>query len=325
MKKKILIPLIAAGIAAVSSISANAQDMNMYVNNQFVVRDIQTVGSFDMLPVLDIAGELGFYSSFDGTTINLYNDSQSFIFTVGNASVYDQNGNRYGLDVVPQVMNGKVRVPAKFFSDVLGKSYTWDSVTNTIFMGSDDTYNWIINTVEYNASNPRYMANMYSSALFNTGYLHSYSYVSGKSESRYFSPYEMWYYMADVNYDGILDLIVSGEDYYSNGIMIYTYKDNTIKQVFDEGIPYSSGVTALTFAECNGRYGIFVHRQNSSDNFTFSYIYSDWSPATDMSGWHYNNEWTINDGRISKDSWKSKFNSIKPIAFYNIWELSGIG
>lgn len=49
MKKKILIPLITAGAVLFSAVSANAQDMNMYVNNQFVVRDMQTVGDFDML------------------------------------------------------------------------------------------------------------------------------------------------------------------------------------------------------------------------------------------------------------------------------------
>lgn len=136
-------------IFVLSSQCVNAQDMNMYVKDTYVVRDMQTVNDFDMLPILDIAGELGFHCYYDGNIINLYNDTKGYVFTVGSASVYDESGNWYGLDVVPQVINGKVRVPAKFFQDAMGMSYVWDAVTNTIFMGSENTYNWLIGTWEY--------------------------------------------------------------------------------------------------------------------------------------------------------------------------------
>ena len=149
MNKIKTIAAVAAAITAFSALGASAQDMNMYVNDHYVVRDMQTVSGFDMLPILDIAVELGFNCSFDGTTITLYNDSKSYVFTVGSASVYDESGNWYGLDVVPQVMNGKVRVPAKFFQDAMGMSYVWDAVTNTVFLGSENTYNWLIGTWEY--------------------------------------------------------------------------------------------------------------------------------------------------------------------------------
>lgn len=149
MKKKILIPVITAAIMGFAAIGASARNLDMYVNNHHVVRDIQTVGRFDMLPVLDIAGELGFNCSFDGTTIKLYNDSRSYKFTMGKAAAYDQDGKWYGLDVVPQIINGSVRIPYKFFCDAMGLSYTWDDVTSTIFLGSDRTYNWLINTEEY--------------------------------------------------------------------------------------------------------------------------------------------------------------------------------
>ncbi|MDY3031487.1 MAG: copper amine oxidase N-terminal domain-containing protein, partial [Clostridia bacterium] len=134
MKKKILIPVITAAIMGFAAIGASARNLDMYVNNHHVVRDIQTVGRFDMLPVLDIAGELGFNCSFDGTTIKLYNDSRSYKFTMGKAAAYDQNGKWYGLDVVPQIINGSVRIPYKFFCDAMGLSYTWDDVTSTIFL-----------------------------------------------------------------------------------------------------------------------------------------------------------------------------------------------
>ena len=164
MKKKILIPVITAAIMGFAAIGASARNLDMYVNNHHVVRDIQTVGRFDMLPVLDIAGELGFNCSFDGTTIKLYNDSRSYKFTMGKAAAYDQNGKWYGLDVVPQIINGSVRIPYKFFCDAMGLSYTWDDVTSTIFLGSDRTYNWLINTKEYKqATEPQDIFNTLSS------------------------------------------------------------------------------------------------------------------------------------------------------------------
>lgn len=58
--KKIVGLLIACLTMASSIIGVSAADMNMYVNGIFVVRDLETVGDFDMLPILDIAGELGY-------------------------------------------------------------------------------------------------------------------------------------------------------------------------------------------------------------------------------------------------------------------------
>ena len=49
-------------------------------------------------------------------------------------------------------MNGKVRVPAKFFQDAMGMSYVWDAVTNTVFLDSENTYNWLIGTWEYQSA-----------------------------------------------------------------------------------------------------------------------------------------------------------------------------
>lgn len=165
MKTKLISAILTAGMTLCFATSASAQDINMYINNQFVVRDMQTVSDFDMLPVLDIAGELGFNCYFDGYTIELYNDHKSFTFTMGSASVYDESGRWYGLDIVPQIINGKVRVPAKFFQDALGMSYVWDEVTNTIFMGSESTYEWLVNTYEYQEAAIKYNQISYDEAL----------------------------------------------------------------------------------------------------------------------------------------------------------------
>lgn len=324
MLKKTFVSIMTAGVTLLSSISVSAYDMNMYVNNQFVVRDIQNIGGFDMLPILDIAGELGFQCYYDGNTINLYNDQKGYTFNMGSASVCDESGNWYGLDVVPQIINGKVRIPAKFFQDVMGTSYVWDEQTNTIFFNSESTYNWLTNTEEYKLANKKYMSNLYYNSLINMGSIVTYGdSMVGNVRNRYECD-ELWYYVADVNYDGVLDLVVSAEDYISNGIMIYTYSNGKIIRSYTEGFPYSAGVSRLTLAEYKGRYGVFIHRYNSSDDFDFGYIYGNWTIGLDTYGWHLD-EWIINGSNVGKSSWENTFNSIKPVGFYNIWTLKSMG
>lgn len=154
--KKIIAIIATISIIFTSIISVNAREMNMYVRNQNVVRDVVDVNGFDMLPIADIAGELGFYYAYyGGSRFELYNGNNGgtmYIFNIGDASVYDQNGGWHGLDVVPQVINGKVRIPAKFLQDTFGLSYVWDSVTDTLFIGSENTYNWLRSTPEYQAA-----------------------------------------------------------------------------------------------------------------------------------------------------------------------------
>jgi len=149
MKKLYFFSIFFVIISACISATVYGADMNMYVNNRFVVRDIQTVAGFDMLPVLDISGELGLNCQYSQNVLNMSYNGKTYRFTVGEAAVYDEKGNLYGLDVVMQNMNGKLRIPAKFFTDVLGMNYGWDWVTNTIFLKSDEVYSWLVNTADY--------------------------------------------------------------------------------------------------------------------------------------------------------------------------------
>lgn len=270
MRKKSIISIILSGITALSTLPVNAQQMDMYVNNQFVVRDLQSIAGFDMLPILDIAGELGFNNSFDGSKIILSNSNKSYTFTVGSASVYDEAGNWYGLDIVPQVMNGSVRVPAKFFQDAMGMSYTWDSVTNTIFLNSESTYNWLINTPEYRNgdiqnklqgwwfyyNNEPYTSHFSENVFFgNDGSFYSqtwrekcYGTYAIESPSKINVTYD-WYY----NFAGTTDYVYigSGSSVYSlrNGKLIHltttsdsgdTYTENTEFEHKDSFTDYST-------------------------------------------------------------------------------------
>lgn len=152
MKKITSIVLSVLMIVSLAT-QAMAQDMKMYVRNQYVVRDVVDISGFDMIPIADIAGELGYvYEPFDSKSIIIYKDYTGYIFELGSPIVRDISANCYGLDVVPQIINGKFMIPAKFLQDVLKMSYVWDSVTNTIFVASEDTYNWLRSTPEYKAA-----------------------------------------------------------------------------------------------------------------------------------------------------------------------------
>ncbi len=136
-------------IGVVGGMPAYARQMWMQVNNVGVQREVCQVWGFDMLPVLDIAGELGYQVAFDGHEAVIYNDYNAYGFKEGDASVYDYYGNWYGLDVVPQYIKGRFMIPAKFFTDVLGYSYVWDSTMDYLFLNSEYMYNVMINSPEY--------------------------------------------------------------------------------------------------------------------------------------------------------------------------------
>lgn len=147
--KKFFTAVIISAMTFFCALSVYAETMNIYISGQLEACDIENVGGFDMLPVQDIVGDLGFTCWYDGYNITLYGTNRTYYLHIGDAVVTDNADCWYGLDVTPREINGKVRVPAKFFCDVLGMNYTWDGVTKTLFLNSDYTYNWLINTKEY--------------------------------------------------------------------------------------------------------------------------------------------------------------------------------
>ncbi len=153
LKKKAVSLLAALAVLCTAEAAccknASARYMELYVDNHRLMRNVQSIEGFDMLPVMDIAGELGFGCTFDGTTATLYRGGETYRFTLDSPTVYSQDGQRYGLDVVPQLIDGNLYVPAKFFQDVFRKTYVWDPVTDALFLGSEDTYNWLVSTPEY--------------------------------------------------------------------------------------------------------------------------------------------------------------------------------
>ena len=149
MKKIITVFIVMATIMLCGALSASAKTMDMYINGMYSTQEVEQIGGFDMLPAEEVSGYFGFTSYFDGYTLTFYGTERTYYFHIGDAVVTDNAGGWYGLDITPRLINNTVYIPAKFFCDTFGMPYTWDWVTETIFINSDYTYNWLINTYEY--------------------------------------------------------------------------------------------------------------------------------------------------------------------------------
>ena len=154
MKKFISLILVTI-IMVTIGVTVSAEETGMYVNNVYVLREFATIGRFDMVPILDIAGELGYSCSHEDTNFQISNGETTYQFTVGSANVYAQDGTWFGLDVVPTTINGRIMIPSNFLIYNMGVTYTWDDITSTLFINSDYTYKWLINTPEYKKEKSR--------------------------------------------------------------------------------------------------------------------------------------------------------------------------
>lgn len=326
--KRICSTLLACLLLVTGFTSVQAEEVGMYVNNTYVYREFDTIGRFDMVPILDIAGELGFENYFDGQNIYLYSDKVNFTFTMGSADVYDHEGNWYGLDVVPQFINGRVMIPANFLIYNMGTPYTWDDVTKTLFINSDATYQWLISTPEHQKANPKYMARVYYDTFRYKGTLTSYGGDTMQYRKTTYPTSSLYYYMADVNYDGTLDLVVADESTMSNGVIVYTYRNGSVYPIYQPGMPYSSGVVRLTLATYDGQYGILRYTQHSLNTFSYWRLSPDGKEQEVLSGYGMDDEvsggWRVNHSSYSKEKWISIVSSIQPVQFYSLWDLEAM-
>lgn len=128
----------------------------------------------------------------------------------------------------------------------------------------------------------------------------------------------LWYFIDDINYDGIADLVITNQQGEGNGFKIYTYKDNNIEILCESNMPYSSGVETLSLAKYNGKYGIFRHRNNSAGDFTFTTIDAEGIATPLVSGSYYS-DWKINGKIVSATEWESEFSSIQSNVSY--WDF----
>lgn len=174
MKKKILSLIIAITALFVIGTSAYAAT---YVNNEDVSNEVFTTisNNYTLFPVRYLGEKLGceVYWNPDDKCITVSKGDIHRDFYNGSPVVYDWSGNSYSLVTVPMLVDGNTMVPVEFYGDHFGVSVLWDEVTSSLFVNSEDTYNWLINTEEY--KNHTQINKSYE-ALLNSGAISSDSY-----------------------------------------------------------------------------------------------------------------------------------------------------
>lgn len=165
--------------------------------------------------------------------------------------------------------------------------------------------------------NNKYIGKIYYDYIKNMRVLMSYSHILTTEDKHMAYPVnDLWFYIDDINYDGIIDCVVTDEKTEGNGLKIYTYKNNLVQMLYESEMPYSAGNEIKTLAMYNGQYGVFYHRYNSSDEFTFRSIDKNGNDIVDLRGAHIPDNWSINDENLGEEKWEMEFNSIKPVTFY---------
>ena len=156
MKKKII--GLAFTIAVVSALSTAAY-ASTYVNNEDVTSSVFTSSSngYTLFPVRYLGEKLGcdVYWNPDDKCITVSKDDIHRDFYNGSAAVYDWEGNSYNLVTAPKLVDGNTMVPAEFYRDQFGISVIWDDVTSSLFINSENTYNWLVDTAEYKDAKKR--------------------------------------------------------------------------------------------------------------------------------------------------------------------------
>ena len=132
--------MFALMLGIISATTVSAQQMKMYIREHYVERDIVSYGGIDMLPIADIACELGYSYGLADYGFVLSSSYATYNFALGDATVYSNTGKWIGLDAVPMVLNNKMRIPSTFLTKTLGMSYGWDSESNIIFVSSPNAY-----------------------------------------------------------------------------------------------------------------------------------------------------------------------------------------
>lgn len=242
--------------------AVQARDMSMYISGAQTTVNIENVNGFDMVPIMDIAGLLGYHSWCDGKTAIIYDDTNKFTFTLNNPAVFDDNGKEYGLEVVPQMIRNKFMIPVNFFSEYLGMTYNWDYVTDTAFLDSDFTYNWLIGTEEYQKAKLKKDAG--DSFIGTWQYTTAYSRAKKQNIKLQFSEdgtcyYETWRVQARGTYEYLTsDTIIAYFDIYfkdaGKKTYDYYYTESSIYQFCGDYLVNQSISTANSTQKMNKIY-----------------------------------------------------------------------
>lgn len=139
MHRVIAAILIMALFLAVTAppVAQAAPEIKVVVDGRPVSFDVPPalVQGRTLVPVRFVARELGAQVGWDGVTrtVTVHKGAEEITVQVGS-NMARVNGVAYRLDVPPRLVSGRVLVPVRFFSELLGAAVAWDAATNTVFI-----------------------------------------------------------------------------------------------------------------------------------------------------------------------------------------------
>ena len=139
MKKKILFSIIlAAAITAATTLTALAGDVRVRLDGAYVDVDAVIVNDRTLLPARDIVEMLGgrVYWDEEPRQVRIYHGETRVLLTIDSPVAY-VDGKAVELDVAPQLINDKTKVPLRFVAESLGVDV--DFYDGTVFITTPQT------------------------------------------------------------------------------------------------------------------------------------------------------------------------------------------
>ena len=126
MKRKMLLsPLLLALLLVLTTFTALANPRVMF-NGEYVDAEAIIVDGRTFLQARDIVELLGGTIDWDGDTrqVTITQDDTNIVLTIDDSAAI-VNGTPTALEVPPQIINGRTKVPLRFVADTLGVDVLW--------------------------------------------------------------------------------------------------------------------------------------------------------------------------------------------------------
>lgn len=341
MKKICLSILTAAMLTA--SVGTYAAEVSLYVNNQLTDGAISKDGR-TMVPIRVIAENMGYTVSWnrDDKSVTITDGNNVIWMFSGNSTAYKNDSSSVDMGIAPQIVNGNMMIPVRYAAELLGGSVIWDGVTNTAFINSDSTYNWLSHTDEYiSAAVDKGLANA-------ENYKNHGLYYEARDELSYISSLKMTGNQSE-KYNSLFESVNSNINLLEQGLSTeydqLTYAENVNQILNSIGAKYKKGMYYEAWAQLDdlmSHYSFTPEQLANAEGFKYKINIEIVNQMLNKVGDYYNkklyyeanalletitNEYTLNQGQWDNaNTFKIKISqAINELSWYDYKSYSGWG
>lgn len=141
MKKKLLLTSATILLCISQAVTTLASSISLDINGEPISTDVspQIIDGRTMVPVRSIFEAVGATVVWDAETKTIVGTkgNTTVIMTI-NSTTETINGEEYGMDTSPLIVDGRTLAPAKYVAEAFGYTVNWDADTKTVsIIGSD--------------------------------------------------------------------------------------------------------------------------------------------------------------------------------------------